>query len=96
MVPGSLGCGVAVLAAMTTLAPSCAALKAMALPMPLLAPVMKRVRPARVLHACVCVCVCVKYFNNTYPAMFFVVGKNRHHQKQALITRAAGRPGARR
>ena len=41
--PGSLGWGSAVLAAMAILAPSRAALNAMALPMPLLAPVMKRV-----------------------------------------------------
>ena len=49
MVPGSFGCGSAVLAAMTTLAPSLAALIAMALPIPLLAPVMNIVRPASAL-----------------------------------------------
>ena len=49
MVPGSWGCGTAVLAAMTTLAPSLAARTAMALPMPLLAPVMNSVRPASLL-----------------------------------------------
>ncbi len=41
--PGSLGWGSAVFAAMAILAPSRAALNAMALPMPLLAPVMNRV-----------------------------------------------------
>src|SRR5262245_5885295 len=45
MVPGSLGCGVSVLAAMTMLAPSRAARSAMASPMPREAPVMKSVRP---------------------------------------------------
>src|SRR5262249_187845 len=43
MVPGSLGCGWSVLAAMTMLAPSRAALSAMASPMPREAPVMKSV-----------------------------------------------------
>src|SRR6187455_1559728 len=47
MVPGSFGCGSAVLAAMATLAPSRAARSAMARPMPRLAPVMNRVLPAR-------------------------------------------------
>ena len=46
MVPGSLGCGVAVLAAMAMLAPSRAARSAMASPMPREAPVMNRVLPA--------------------------------------------------
>src|SRR5215470_7093321 len=46
MVPGSLGCGVSVLAAMAILAPSRAARSAMASPMPREAPVMKSVRPA--------------------------------------------------
>src|SRR5215468_9260803 len=45
MVPGSLGCGVSVLAAMAILAPSRAARSAMASPMPREAPVMKSVRP---------------------------------------------------
>lgn len=49
MVPGSFGCGSAVLAAITTLAPSRAALRAMAFPMPRLAPVMKSVQPASFL-----------------------------------------------
>lgn len=49
MVPGSLGCGSAVLAATTTLAPSRATLRAIALPMPRDAPVMKNVRPASFL-----------------------------------------------
>src|SRR5579864_3631646 len=47
MVPGSLGCGSVVFAAITTLAPSAAARRAMALPMPRLAPVMNRVLPLR-------------------------------------------------
>ncbi len=47
MVPGSFGWGSAVFAAMTTLAPSAAARRAMALPMPRLAPVMNRVLPLR-------------------------------------------------
>uniref|UniRef100_A0A0E9VAF3 Uncharacterized protein n=1 Tax=Anguilla anguilla TaxID=7936 RepID=A0A0E9VAF3_ANGAN len=46
MVPGSLGWAWAVLAAITTLAPSLAAFSAMALPMPRLAPVINRVHPA--------------------------------------------------
>src|SRR5215475_1198042 len=46
MVPGSLGCGVAVLAAIAMLAPSRAARSAMASPMPRDAPVMNRVLPA--------------------------------------------------
>ena len=50
MVPGSLGCGVVVLAAITMLAPSLAALRAMALPMPLLAPVINKVLPASLLY----------------------------------------------
>src|SRR5471032_522466 len=45
IVPGSLGCASAVLAAMATLAPSRAARSAMARPMPRLAPVTKRVLP---------------------------------------------------
>src|SRR5271165_1052614 len=48
MVPGSLGLGSAVFAAMTTLAPSRAALSPMARPMPRDAPVMNRVLPERV------------------------------------------------
>src|SRR5215218_9833321 len=47
MVPGSLGWGSAVLAAMATLAPSAAARSAIALPMPRLPPVMNRVLPLR-------------------------------------------------
>ena len=50
MVPGSLGWGSAVLAATTTLAPSLAALRPMAFPMPRLAPVMYRVLPASLLQ----------------------------------------------
>src|SRR5277367_6188021 len=46
-VSGNLGCGSPVLAATTTLAPSRAAGKAMASPMPQLAPVMNRVFPFR-------------------------------------------------
>lgn len=49
MVPGSLGWATAVLAAMTMLAPSLAAFRAMALPMPRLPPVMKSVQPANFL-----------------------------------------------
>src|SRR4051794_16851517 len=57
MVPGSLACGSAVFAAMTTFAPSLAARRAMALPIPRLAPEMKRVLPlseltARAYRAC--------------------------------------------
>src|SRR5690606_37297141 len=47
MVPGSFGFGTADLAAMATLAPSRAARRAMARPMPREAPVMNRVLPAR-------------------------------------------------
>src|SRR6185369_1731004 len=47
IVPGNLGCGSVVLAAMTMLAPSRAARRPMALPMPRLAPVMKIVLPFR-------------------------------------------------
>ena len=47
MVPGSLGLGTEDLAAMATLAPSRAARRAMARPMPREAPVMKRVLPRR-------------------------------------------------
>lgn len=43
MVPGNFGCGSAVLAAITTLAPSLATFKAIAFPIPRLAPVMKTV-----------------------------------------------------
>src|SRR5581483_5818970 len=49
MVPGRCLCGSAVLAAMATLAPSRAARSAMARPMPRLAPVTKRVLPARLM-----------------------------------------------
>src|SRR5438046_2965287 len=45
MVPSSLGCGVAVLAAMAMLAPSRAARSAIASPMPRDAPVMNSVLP---------------------------------------------------
>ena len=48
IVPSRRGCGSAVLAATTMLAPSRAARSAIALPMPRLAPVMKRVFPASV------------------------------------------------
>lgn len=47
--PGNLGCGSAVLAAITTLAPSFAAFSAIALPIPREAPVMNSVRPANFL-----------------------------------------------
>src|SRR5690625_2753510 len=49
MVPGNLGLGAALLAAMATLAPSRAARSAMARPMPREAPVMNRVLPASVV-----------------------------------------------
>src|SRR5690606_26674892 len=49
MVPGSFGLGTADLAAMATLAPSRAARRAMARPMPREAPVMNRVLPARLV-----------------------------------------------
>ena len=45
MVPSSLGCGSTVLAAMAILAPSAAALSAIASPMPREPPVMKSVLP---------------------------------------------------
>src|SRR6266436_6398666 len=48
MVPGSLGCGVSVLAATAMLAPSRAARSAIASPMPRDAPVMNRVLPCSV------------------------------------------------
>src|SRR6185312_8979012 len=47
MVPSSLGCGSTVFAAIATLAPSAAALSAIASPMPREPPVMKRVLPLR-------------------------------------------------
>lgn len=50
MVPGSLGCAWAVLAAITIFAPSLAAFKAIALPIPRLAPVIKIVFPASFLY----------------------------------------------
>src|SRR5277367_1144555 len=49
MVPGRCLCGSAVLAAMATLAPSRAARRAMARPMPRLAPVTNRVFPAKLI-----------------------------------------------
>src|SRR5215475_3426819 len=49
MVPGNLGCGLSVLAAITMLAPSRAARNAIASPMPRDAPVMNRVRPLSVM-----------------------------------------------
>src|SRR5216684_410433 len=49
IVPGSLGCGWVVLAAIAILAPSRAARSAIALPMPRLAPVMNRVFPLSVV-----------------------------------------------
>ena len=49
MVPGSLGCGSAVLAAIITLAPSLAQRNAMALPMPRDAPLINIVFPAKCL-----------------------------------------------
>src|SRR5450755_4291621 len=48
IVPGNLGCGVSVLAAITILAPSRAARSAIAKPMPRLAPEIKMVLPANV------------------------------------------------
>lgn len=50
IVPGSFGCTSAVLAAITILAPSLAALRAIALPIPRLAPVINNVRPANFLN----------------------------------------------
>src|SRR2546422_11543501 len=47
MVPGNFGCGAAVLAAITMLAPSRAARSPMALPIPRLAPEMNKVFPFR-------------------------------------------------
>src|SRR5690606_26790636 len=49
MVPGSLGCGASLLAAMTTLAPSRAARRAISRPMPRLAPVMNSVLSCSVM-----------------------------------------------
>src|SRR5687767_1041009 len=49
MVPGSFGCGSVVLPQTTTLAPSAAARIAMAWPIPRVAPVMKSVRPRRLI-----------------------------------------------
>src|SRR4051794_4687965 len=51
MVPGSLGWGSAVFAAMTTFAPSRAARRPMARPMPREPPVMKTVLPRRVMRS---------------------------------------------
>jgi hypothetical protein len=51
MVPGSFGCGSAVFAAITTLAPSRAARSAISRPMPRDPPVMNRVFPASVFMA---------------------------------------------
>src|SRR5580693_5386226 len=51
MVPGSLGWGSSVFAATVTLAPSRAARKAIARPIPRLAPVIKSVRPFSPLSA---------------------------------------------
>lgn len=50
IVPGSLGCGSVVLAAIIMLAPSFAAFKAIALPIPRLPPVMNNVRPSNFLN----------------------------------------------
>ena len=49
IVPGSLGCGSVVLAAITMFAPSLAAFSAMAFPIPRLAPVINSVLPASFL-----------------------------------------------
>ena len=49
IVPGSLGCGSVVLAAITMFAPSLAAFSAMAFPIPRLAPVINSVLPANFL-----------------------------------------------
>lgn len=51
IVPGNFGCGLSVLAAITTLAPSLAAFSAIALPIPREAPVMKMVKPRRFLES---------------------------------------------
>src|SRR6266567_8696818 len=53
MVPGNFGCGAAVLAAITMLAPSRAARSPMALPIPRLAPVMNKVFPFSVGMQCI-------------------------------------------
>lgn len=50
MVPGNFGCGSAVLAAITMLAPSLAAFMAIALPIPRLPPVMNKVNPDSFLN----------------------------------------------
>lgn len=50
MVPGSLGCGLAVFAAITMLAPSLAAFSAIAFPIPRLPPVTNNVRPFNSLN----------------------------------------------
>lgn len=49
MVPGNLGCGSLVLAAITMLAPSLAAFRAIALPIPRLPPVINSVSPSNFL-----------------------------------------------
>src|ERR1700687_1539104 len=92
MVPGSLGGGSAVFAAMTTLAPSAAARRAMALPMPRLAPVMNRVLPLRsamVLDASIRICRAARVSSAGFPP-----GRQRQPILPHLVA-GAGSQGAR-
>lgn len=67
MVPGSLGCGSAVLAAITMLAPSRAARMAIALPIPRVPPVTNTVFPASFLQHQAHVPLSDSFYNNTIP-----------------------------
>jgi len=72
MVPGSLAWGSAVLAAMTILAPSRAALRAMAFPIPRDAPVMNRVFPFSFLGAKITVKGLSLAMAKTHPVFFML------------------------
>lgn len=67
IVPGNFGWGSVVLAAMMMLAPSLAAFNAMALPIPRLAPVIKRVRPANFLKQDLSSTQINKLLKQSYP-----------------------------
>src|ERR1044071_2765352 len=71
MVPGNLGCASVVVAATTMLAPSRAARRPMALPMPRLAPVMNRVLPESpgIQKSVIsCVRICDRIGTSAHPA----------------------------
>ena len=79
MVPGSFGCGSVVFEAMTMFAPSRAARSAIALPIPRLAPVMKRVLSLRSGIVCI---------GSKKPKRY--LHSEKHYRKQSSAPRLSG------